>query len=326
MTPLDPVLRSLAEGPGDPTAFAWLTAVQRRLRILQLGALEQDMPHPAFAAVKHAEAVDPARAAAALHRPYVGVWAAETLQALATPDGPPPDTAYLDALAARCRESRESRDSRDSRGDDIRLAFGTHDIVLDDRDPYRDRFHWPAADPLGDHEVTCWAKTLAEAWQVCQTRFPRYAAGVDTLLTTVTPLRPRPGSGASAACRRAFGAVGIAYTSDPEALAVLLVHEIQHVKLGALLDAVPLYRPGGAARHRSPWRDDLRPAAALLQGVYAHTAVAYCVRDDPQKLRQVTRQLRQAVGTLEESGELTPLGEVFLARMRGSSAGYTQMT
>jgi HEXXH motif-containing protein len=57
-------------------------------------------------------------------------------------------------------------------------------------------------------------------------------------------------------------------------LAVTLAHEVQHAKLSALQDIVPMIREsGGEDRHYAPWRDDPRPLGGLLQGIYAHLAV-----------------------------------------------------
>ena len=54
---------------------------------------------------------------------------------------------------------------------------------------------------------------------------------------------------------------------DAPALAAALVHEVQHSKLNAVIDIVPLVRPGvGHRRYYAPWRDDPRPPAGLLQG------------------------------------------------------------
>ena len=56
----------------------------------------------------------------------------------------------------------------------------------------------------------------------------------------------RPGRDISAAARQAFGAVGVARPDDGETLALLLIHEFQHVKLGAMLDLFELCDPGAA--------------------------------------------------------------------------------
>jgi HEXXH motif-containing protein len=46
------------------------------------------------------------------------------------------------------------------------------------------------------------------------------------------------------------------------------VHEVQHLKLAALLDIVTLTMPGEHDRYYAPWRDDPRPLSGLLQGTY----------------------------------------------------------
>jgi hypothetical protein len=56
-------------------------------------------------------------------------------------------------------------------------------------------------------------------------------------------------------------------------MAETLVHEFQHVKLGGLMDMVPLANAGGDKIY-APWRQDPRPAEGLLQGVYAHLGIA----------------------------------------------------
>jgi uncharacterized protein len=60
---------------------------------------------------------------------------------------------------------------------------------------------------------------------------------------------------------------------DPIIGTVTLTHEIQHVKLGALLDLVTLTLPDDGRRYYAPWRDDPRPLGGLLHGVYAYLGV-----------------------------------------------------
>ena len=59
----------------------------------------------------------------------------------------------------------------------------------------------------------------------------------------------------------------------PVELAVTLVHEFQHIKLGGLLHLAPLHDREPTRRLYAPWRDDPRPLGGLLQGVYAFTGV-----------------------------------------------------
>ena len=84
----------------------------------------------------------------------------------------------------------------------------------------------------------------------------------------------RAGTINSATVPRSFGAILLVRPTDGESLALTLLHEFQHGKLAALHDLVPLHGPGGRCRYFAPWRDDPRPAGALLQGAYAHLAVA----------------------------------------------------
>lgn len=64
--------------------------------------------------------------------------------------------------------------------------------------------------------------------------------------------------------------------ADSLGMAEMLVHESHHVILGAVWDIEPLVRDDDGYDQRrpflgyAPWRDDPRPAHALLQGIYAH--------------------------------------------------------
>jgi HEXXH motif-containing protein len=78
---------------------------------------------------------------------------------------------------------------------------------------------------------------------------------------------------AGTASRHAFGAVGTV-PADADGLAVLLVHEFQHVKLGEVLELCDPSDPTTRIRLRVPWRPDPRPVEGVLQGTYAHLAIA----------------------------------------------------
>src|SRR5699024_7391929 len=102
-----------------------------------------------------------------------------------------------------------------------------------------------------------------------------YAPAIAEALTTIVPLDP-PTSGASvsSAARDAYGSVGIALPDSAALLCLLIMHEFQHVKLGAVIDFVDLYDPRDDRLYHAPWRTDPRPLEGLLQGTYAHIAVA----------------------------------------------------
>lgn len=236
-------------------------------------------------------------------------------------------------------------------GRDIRLAPGTADwlprrtviaakgsvratFAIEEADPYRDCYHLPAAGRLAAPEASELAERLVQAWDIVVARHPDHAAGVRACVKTLVPLAPPPAGAASAASRRAYGAVGLSLPSNPETLALLLLHEYEHVKLGALLDLVRLVEPGGRARHYAPWRADARPASALLQGVYAHLAVTEYWRrarfsGSPERAALALREfaywrleVERAARRLAESGELTEVGRAFVAGMMSAIAGW----
>jgi len=195
-------------------------------------------------------------------------------------------------------------------------------LTIEDTDPYRDCHGFPA-DRLGAQEADVWARALSEAVAYVDEHLPAYAPGLRAGLTTVMPMSaPSDGSARSAAARHAFGAVGLALPRDPALLALLLVHEFQHVKLGALLDIAELYDvTDNEPRHYAPWRPDPRPLEGLLQGTYAHVAVVEFWRvrraqtsgtEQEAAETQFARWRMHSVDALEQllkSGSLTPLGE-----------------
>jgi HEXXH motif-containing protein len=115
---------------------------------------------------------------------------------------------------------------------------------------------------------------------------------------------------------------------DPVICAVTLVHEVQHVKLGALLDFVTLTRPDDGRRYYAPWRDDPRPLHGLLQGTYAHLGVSGFWRRQREvsggsKLADVEfarwrAATALAVQTLRSSGQLTSRGLEFVSGIGGT--------
>ncbi|WP_434028085.1 FxsB family cyclophane-forming radical SAM/SPASM peptide maturase [Streptomyces graminofaciens] len=214
--------------------------------------------------------------------------------------------------------------------------FGLDDwpVSLEDTDPWRDCHGHPAHPRLAEDEAEAWHADLTQAWAWIRSELPQYAPGLRAGLRAVTPLMPSAtGDDISSAARDAFGAVAIARPATPEALALLLVHEFQHVKLGAVLDLMDLYDPSCDRLFYAPWRPDPRPLEGLLQGTYAHLAVidywhARRRTSTGEEARaaeiQFTRwrdQTAEAVETLAASGALTPAGERFVAGMRATVRG-----
>ncbi|MFI0981007.1 FxsB family cyclophane-forming radical SAM/SPASM peptide maturase [Streptomyces sp. NPDC021093] len=209
-------------------------------------------------------------------------------------------------------------------------------VALDDIDPYRTCYRAEAAPRLSESGVRAWQETFREAWRLIRTEHPRYAAGL-AALTTVTPLAaPPPGTEASETSRDAFGAVGVALPSSPEALALLLVHEFQHVKLGALQDMFDLLDGSDDGRYPVAWREDPRPPDAVLQGAYAHLAVADVWRTRSLRRTQAADDaaadavhraeywrdgVLAALDTLAGTGALTGLGRRLVTGMRTAAKG-----
>ena len=201
-------------------------------------------------------------------------------------------------------------------------------IALEDTDPYRD-CHGYQTDRLDAVEADGWARALPAAVAYVDKHMPAFAPGLRAGLTTVMPMRrSADGTQRSAAVRDAFGAVGVALPRDPTLLALLLVHEFQHVKLGALLDITDLYdRADTESRFYVPWREDRRPLEGLLQGAYAHIAIVDFWRVRHTQLAGSAREAAQvefarwrtgtaeAVEQLLKSGSLTESGRGFAEGM-----------
>jgi uncharacterized protein len=214
-----------------------------------------------------------------------------------------------------------------------RVDLGTWRVHLDDLDPYRDCFDWPAAPPLSRTGAAAWERSLAGAWRLIRDDAPALAVGVRAALRTVTPLAAdTDGRLRSAAARHAFGAVGIAPAAAPN-LATLIVHEVQHNKLSGVLDLCHLFDPRHPARLRVPWRPDPRPVEGALHGAYAHLGMAALWRtraltpgSGQRRARELFRTYRDwtdaTVDELRGTGALTPHGRRFVDGMAGSVAAW----
>ncbi|MBP2704052.1 FxsB family radical SAM/SPASM domain protein [Microbispora sp. RL4-1S] len=211
-----------------------------------------------------------------------------------------------------------------------RLVSGDMSVLLEDGDPHRDCHEWPAAPRLDEDEAALWQVRFDEAWRLIQRDYPAYVPALRTALTTLTPLSRVVPDDLSSTARDAFGAVAAALPGDPATLALLILHEFQHVKLGAILDLLDLYDPSDRRLFYAPWRDDPRPLEGLLQGTYAHLAVTdfwrlrrHAVPDPGHRhFARWRAETARAVETLAGSGALTPLGERFVERMRQTMAGW----
>jgi uncharacterized protein len=211
------------------------------------------------------------------------------------------------------------------------LRAGEFTVRLEDTDPYRDCHQWPVTGRLTDEEADAWQIKFQEAWQLIEQAYPQYASGIAAGLTTVLPLANEvPGREISAAARQAFGAIAAALPATGAGLALLIIHEFQHVKLGAVTDMFDLHDRADRRVFFAPWREDPRPAGALLQGTYAHIGVTDYWRgrrhqlSGPDALMAAEQFARwrmmtaEAIETLASSGVLTPLGARFVTEMRAT--------
>jgi HEXXH motif-containing protein len=157
-----------------------------------------------------------------------------------------------------------------------RVAAGeqTWSVLLETDDPHLDRFARPISAALTGAEAERWRIRLQSAWELLVRHHGRAADSISAGVSVIVPLTVRSDTDLdSATTPAAFGAIATSRPPDPVVMAEILVHEFQHLKLCGLLDMVPLTRPC-AERVYAPWRQDPRPADALLQGVYAHLGIA----------------------------------------------------
>ncbi|MBU2665596.1 FxsB family radical SAM/SPASM domain protein [Actinoplanes bogorensis] len=206
-------------------------------------------------------------------------------------------------------------------------------ILIEDADPYRDRLEHAATGYLARDDAESWAAALQSAWTHLAEDAPDQLDGLRAGLRAIVPLAPAPdGTLRSATSRHAFGALGVARTGPGE-LAVLLVHEFQHTKLGAVLDLIDLVPDDAAGdRLRVGWRPDPRPVEAALQGAYAHLAVADVWRrrssqsggEEARKLYRTYRDwTAEAIEALRSGDRLTPAGARFAGRMGETVDSWT---
>lgn len=210
-------------------------------------------------------------------------------------------------------------------------------LAIDDADPYRDRYPPNRPMPhLPGEVVERWHADLAESIRLLAREQPDHWYGLTVALHTIVPiLAPGTGNQLSATARDAFGAMGLSTPSDVELLGELLVHELQHLKLGAVLDLVDLCRTDDTPYLHAPWRPDPRPAGAVLQGVYAFVGVTGYWRTRARNTAGAAArraafqfaywrcQCRYALRQLLDRGALTEPGRIFCAALAGTLDGWS---
>jgi HEXXH motif-containing protein len=167
-------------------------------------------------------------------------------------------------------------------------------------------------------DLPWWRDAVGAAWRLLVRNHPAMASEVADVVSVLTPMPAARAGTRSATSADAYGCVFLSPMPDAEALAVTLVHEAQHSELAALTDLFALVEPGREALFYAPWREDPRPPAGLLHGVYAHLGVAGFWRTRPGPVAQAEyARWRSAALTAADrllgSGKLTPTGTRFVA-------------
>ncbi|MEC3977828.1 HEXXH motif domain-containing protein [Amycolatopsis sp. H20-H5] len=203
-------------------------------------------------------------------------------------------------------------------------------LRLDDVDPYRGLYEPARPRRLGADETQTWRDLLGEAWRLIVRHLPGYAEALPEGLDSLVPGPPVPFRLPSASTGEAFGSAIVGRAEDPVSLAAALIHEFQHIQLGGLLHLARLTGNDSRERFYAPWRNDPRPAAGLLQGIYAFFGVTAFWRslahdDAGNRLAAMEFALSRAqclrsLQVLREDPVLTSAGRRFLdgvaARLR----------
>jgi len=208
------------------------------------------------------------------------------------------------------------------------VTAGTMSLTVDDIDPFRDCQAWVPAGRLSHADWKAWREALPAAARKLAAEVPAYASVIAAGLRSVVPMRAGPpGQRQSCTARHAFGALALTLPRDVDTLSVLLVHEMQHVKLTALCDMFDLFDKTDSRLFPVSWRADPRPFEGLLHGTYAHLAIAALWRSRARKARgeEARRHflmyrswVEQAINVLQNAGTLTLGGQRFVNGMRST--------
>jgi HEXXH motif-containing protein len=198
-------------------------------------------------------------------------------------------------------------------------------VAIDDLDPFRDLADPVPPQRLSDAEVAAWRALLTDAWSLLCRHHAASAAAIAPGVVSLVPLPPGDGRETrSASSGEAFGSVMLSQPPDAVTLAVSLVHEFQHIKLGGLMHLMQLTREHCGGKYYAPWRDDPRPIAGLLQGVYAFFGIAAFWRRQREVVTDVEARLAdfeyayartqtcEALRIIKACDALTELGHEFV--------------
>jgi uncharacterized protein len=215
------------------------------------------------------------------------------------------------------------------------IQAGELAIVIEDLHPFRMPAVSGLAPRLSTREARDWQRAVHEGWHVLAVGHPARAAEVAAAVSAIVPLSRSSQGQLSSSSPEAFGAVAMSEPPDPDTCASTFTHEVQHLKLCAVLDIVSLTRPDDGRRYYAPWRTDPRPVAGLLQGAYAYLGVTEFWRRQRQLATGAAR-LRadgefalwragaaRVIDALLSSDRLTPAGTVFVQGMLDTADSWT---
>lgn len=248
-------LRGEAGAPGTPGAYPAMLAAVAAAAAVRSG-LDVEVP------------VSPDAGVVCL--PSLGVVAVEADIATVHSSG-----GHAEIRWARGRVDIPSDPQRDAPGwrGIRRVRTGNFHVVIDDLDPFRMPAVPGLAPRLSAREANEWTTMIGDGWDLLAADHPDVAAEVAAAISVVVPLSGSAHGQLSSSSQDTFGAIAMSQPPDPHTCAVTLSHEVQHLKLGALLDIVDLTLPDDGRRYYAPWRADPRPVSGLLQGAYAYLGV-----------------------------------------------------
>lgn len=191
-------------------------------------------------------------------------------------------------------------------------------------------------DRLHGDTMARWTAVVDASWRLLEQRHRVYVPGIAEFARVLVPqTSPDPHKHVSGSSADGFGAVALSLTADVPTFAVALVHEVQHIKLNALLDVVDLHHADRTPRYYAGWRDDPRPFQALLHGVYAFSAVTefwrveYLAQTDAAVRRRYgfeyslwAAQTAASLAELIDAGAATDAGRHFLGGLQEVAAGW----
>jgi hypothetical protein len=192
-------------------------------------------------------------------------------------------------------------------------------VTLDDIDPFRDLGDPVEPERLSGADRQRWGNLLADAWDILCTNHRESAEAMAGGVVSLVPLTDDGGPETrSASTGEAFGSVLVTEPGDGVSMAVALIHEFAHIRLGAVLHLEAVTSAGEEEIHYAPWRDDPRHLPGLMQGIYAFTNISAFWRvqarvsgspSDAFECVLSWLQVEQALRAATGSGQLTWLGE-----------------